>query len=96
LVVIDGGTNAVIATIPVSRRLGEVAVDQSGNRVYVASASLPYSIAVFDGAKNQLIGFHPTATRCPYGVAFDHALQRVYVTSYIDNNLFVLDATKLP
>ena len=54
--VIDGTTESVIATLPVSQP-GAIAVNPTRNRVYVVDQSLsPQVLKVFDGATNALLG----------------------------------------
>jgi hypothetical protein len=57
--VIDGSTEAVLATLPVSSP-GPIAVDTTRNRVYVIDNSAsPPTLKVFDGATNSQIGAMP-------------------------------------
>jgi hypothetical protein len=54
--VIDGSTESVIATLPVSQP-GPIAVNPTRNRVYVDDNSLsPPALKAFDGATNTLLG----------------------------------------
>jgi DNA-binding beta-propeller fold protein YncE len=57
--VIDGSTESVITTLPVSQP-GAIAVNPTRNRVYVVDQSLsPQVLKVFDGATNALLGETP-------------------------------------
>jgi DNA-binding beta-propeller fold protein YncE len=57
--VIDGSTEAVIATLPVASP-GPIAVNPARNRVYVIDNSAsPPTLKVFDGATNSQLGAMP-------------------------------------
>ena len=82
--VIDGATNVVIATIPVtvgSQLFSEpfaVAVNPTTNRVYVSHDKGMGHVSVIDGATNAVIA--TITVRVPIGVAVNPTTNRVYVT----------------
>lgn len=93
--VIDGATRALVASIPINAHAIEMAVDRARNRIYAASESNPYSLLVIDGATNTLLGRVPVGD-CPFGVAYNPRTGRIYVSNGHDNNVTVLDASKIP
>lgn len=94
--VIDGATNTLLTTVPIGARgLLDLDVDETRNRIYVASQTMPFGVLTLDGATHTVLGFTPT-DRCPFAPAIDPVRQRLYVTSYADNTVTVLDALKLP
>ncbi len=78
IVVLDGATNSVLASIGLSDYSGNqgnpIAVDPIANRIY---ARLINSVAVIDGNTNTVIA--TIATEYGGGVAVDPALHRLYV-----------------
>ncbi|HLG21997.1 MAG TPA: YncE family protein, partial [Candidatus Manganitrophaceae bacterium] len=98
MVVIDAGGGAfgtVSTEINIGRHVLEVAVDAGRNRVYASSQTLPYSVAVIDGANDTLLGFHPVGV-CPWGVAYDSIRDRLYVVNQGEGTVTVLNANQLP
>jgi DNA-binding beta-propeller fold protein YncE len=95
VLVLDGATKAVVKEIDVGRHSIELAVDETRNRIYFASQTIPYSVGVIDGVTNTLLGYHPVGA-CPWGVAVNTDTNRVYVGNQADNTVTVLDASKLP
>ena len=87
LVVIDGGSNAILATIPMTptpSRFG-IAVDETSGYVYVASwPSATFfttgTLRVIDGATNSIVASFPMYTPS-LGVAIDPARHRAYATN---------------
>jgi DNA-binding beta-propeller fold protein YncE len=77
--VIDGTTESVIATLPVSQP-GAIAVNPTRNRVYVVDQSLsPQVLKVFDGATNALLGETPLPQgAAPAGLAVNSRTGTVY------------------
>ncbi len=85
VVVVDGGTNAPIVTIPLTGEGRGIAVDEATNRIYVAVAgdtqklTLP-SLAIIDGIDPRVIATIPFKEgRQAAGVAFNPASKLVYV-----------------
>lgn len=95
LVVINGANNALLTEIDVTRHVLEVAVDEGRNRIYATSQTMPYSVAVIDGATNTVLGFHPVGL-CPWGVAYNPTTDVLYVGNQGENTVTVLDASQLP
>lgn len=77
--VVDGASNATLATLPVGG--AGIAVNPQTNRVYVAS----YRLSVVDGVTNEVVGsldgVAPPGVSSFLGVATNPRTQRVYVTS---------------
>lgn len=93
--VLDGATKVILEEIDVGRHSIELAVDETRNRIYFASQTIPYSVGVIDGATNLLRGYHAVGA-CPWGVAVNPETNRVYVGNQADDTVTVLDASKLP
>ncbi len=94
--VIDGATNTLVTSVPAgNRQFLEVEVDEVRNRVFVASNTMPFAVLVFNGVTNTFTETHPVG-RCPFGSAYNPVTNRLYVTSYTDNTVLVLDASKMP
>jgi DNA-binding beta-propeller fold protein YncE len=93
--VLDGTTKAMVKEIDVGRHSIELSVDETRNRIYFASQTIPYSVGVIDGVTNTLLGYYPVGA-CPWGVAVNPDTNRVYVGNQADNTVTVLDASKLP
>jgi len=88
--VIDGATNALIATVVVPQRAGggDVSVNTVENRAYAISADSA-QISVIDGATNTLVG---TIDRCCFGgTAFDAASDRLYASNLATHSIDVYD-----
>jgi len=92
--VIDGNTEAVIATLPVSQP-GAIAVNPTRNRVYVDDHALsPPALKVFDGATNALLGELPLPQgSSPAGLAVNSRTGTVYqiVSNANGSSLLVLN-----
>jgi DNA-binding beta-propeller fold protein YncE len=56
---------------------------------------MPFAVLVFNGVTNTFTETHPVG-RCPFGSAYNPVTNRLYVTSYTDNTVLVLDASKMP
>jgi YVTN family beta-propeller protein len=100
VVVIDGQTAAVLATIPMPlpSRFG-IAVDEGANRIYVASYPNSPTITagplrVIDGTTNAVVGSVPMPGYS-LGVAVDSLRHRVYVTNRNQNSVTVVDTQTL-
>ncbi len=85
--VIDGATNAIIATVPTGQ--GYVAVNQTTNTVYVAN-ELSNNITVIDGPSNTASTL-PTGSK-PRFIAVNSVMNEIYVTSATDGTVTVIDA----
>ena len=102
--VIDGATNAVIATIPVvtppvfNSFPCSVGVNATTNRVYAANFT-DDTVSVIDGATNAVIATIPVVIPFPCSVRVNASTNRVYVTnsgdtvSVIDGALAESDPT---
>jgi YVTN family beta-propeller protein len=87
--VIDGASNAVIASPAIGTGPYAMAVNLVTNKVYVAN-SKGDSMSVIDGASNLVIATPPVGTY-PVGVAVNPVTNRVYVANYYANSLSVID-----
>ncbi len=85
LFVIDGTTDNVVATIPITRPSG-VAVNPSTNRVYVVSGSSSGNIVVrvIDGTNNSDVATIPVPGR-PSPIAVNTTTNRIYVVDSVGN-----------
>jgi YVTN family beta-propeller protein len=87
--VIDGGSNTVVATVPVGQWPVDVAVNPAANLIYVAkSAKEGSSIWVIDGTTNTVVATVPVDLR-PVGVAVNPNTNLIYVTG--GDNVSVID-----
>ena len=87
--VIDGTTNEIIATIPVGRSgwdYGEVAVDETANRIYVANRG-DKTLTVIGGDTHQVLA----TVEDVEAVAVDEARNRLYVAE--GETIRLLDAS---
>ena len=94
--VIDGATNAVIATIPggVSGP-HDVGVNPTTDRVYVAN--LRGTVSTIDGATNAVIATVSVGGPSNYHVRVNPSTNRVYVTNAGDDTVHVIaDTTAVP
>ena len=87
--VIDGATDAVIATIGVGHRPNGIAVNPATNRIYVANTG-GNDVSVIDGATNLVIATVPAGSQ-PFDVAVNAVTNRVYVTNVSSHNVTVID-----
>ena len=77
--VIDGASNAIIATVPVGGGASGVGVNHSTSRVYVANLD-DGTISVIDDASNAVIATVPVGHQ-PWFVEVNSTTGRVYVTN---------------
>lgn len=95
--VIDGGTNTVVATVPVGLGSYGVAVNPVTNRVYVADYR-DDNVSVIDGDTNMVVATVPVG-HVPSGVSVNPVTNRIYATSRVDiygtgegsNSVWVID-----
>jgi len=92
--VINGETNAVVATIDFDNGVESIAVDQQRNLIYVAEVGAPPSIGVIDGMINRLSNTFslPGAQFIP-GLAVDPSLNQLYAADSLAAQLYVIDAS---
>jgi YVTN family beta-propeller protein len=95
LTVIDGGTNAVIATIPVGTSPSAVAVDSHTNFIYVANfgnsqGGNPGNITVIDGAKHTTTTLTDQNAVSPVALAANPVTNKIYVANSGSNNVTVI------
>lgn len=93
-IVVINGANDAVSEINVGRHVLELTVDETNNRIYATSQSLPYSVAVIDGSSDTLLGFYPVGA-CPWGVAVDPSRNRLYITQQGEDSVRVLDTSKI-
>lgn len=87
--VIDGTTNAVLATIPVGDSPAAMAIDSSTHTVYVAN-SFDGSVSVIDGETDKLTTTIPVSG-FPTKLAVDSSAHTVYVAHYSDDTVKLID-----
>jgi DNA-binding beta-propeller fold protein YncE len=77
--VLDGLTNSIVATVPVSSSISRLAVNETTNKVYVID---PFagSLSIIDGATNTLTGSVTFGVRIG-SLAINPLTNRVYVTT---------------
>jgi len=87
--IIDGTTNAVVASVPVPNTCCgfKIAVNQSTNRVYVVSG-LTNALTVIDGLSGAILA-SPTLSPLLFSVAVNSTNNRVYVLT--DSSILTLD-----
>ena len=92
--VLDGSTNAPIASIPFGIGLGNVAVNATTNRVYVVLST--DQLAVIDGANYRVLGYvsFPPGSSAR-GVAVNEGANRIYVALDDNNAVAVVDGGAL-
>lgn len=92
--VIDGATNAVVATIPVGAGPSyQVAVDTGTNRAYVLNNGSG-TLSVIDGATNTVVATVGSLFSAPEGLAIHTGRRELYVTRSGDT-FTVVDAQSL-
>src|SRR5205085_1364758 len=79
--VLDGASNSVVATVPVSSVVGHLGVNATTNRIYAVNGP---AVSVIDGESNSVIDTFspggPTGSS-PGDVAVNASTNRVYVTN---------------
>jgi YVTN family beta-propeller protein len=92
--VIDEGSNAVVATVPLSasaKALSGVAVNPVTDRVYVGTLNfVPDSITVLDGSSLAVVASIPVDDR-PIGIAVNPATNKIYVANLNASTVTVID-----
>jgi CSLREA domain-containing protein len=88
--VIDGSTNTVTGTIPVTCS-NYVAVNTSTNRIYVTD-NCNYWVWVIDGSTNTVINTIPVGAN-PTGIAANPNTNRIYVANHDSNSISIIDGT---
>ncbi|MFB9326302.1 YncE family protein [Paenibacillus aurantiacus] len=78
----------IIATIPVSGQVGQIAVNPATNRVYYTLAER--GLGVLDGKTNKIVATVSTG-QMPLNVALNPRTNRVYVTNWLDGSLTVIN-----
>jgi len=90
--VIDGATNAVVATIPVGAPWtanAGVGVNPSTNRIYVTNTN-SNNVSVIDGASNTVVAAMGVGS-LPVAVGVNPSTNRIYVANAWSNNVSVID-----
>ena len=88
--VIDAGTNAVTATIPVGYGPGGFAVDPGTGTIYVVNNGAG-TVSVIDAPTNTVTATIPVGAS-PFEAAVDPATHTAYVTNVGDNTVSVINA----
>jgi YVTN family beta-propeller protein len=86
--VIDGKTNKVVATIPVSNFPRGIAVADNG-LIYTTNSGSD-NVSVIDGKTNKVVATIPSGY-LPNGVASDETYSKIYVTNSGSNNISVIN-----
>ena len=97
LSVIDGNTNAILATLPLPVGAGVVAVDGTRNRVYVTNdtqATPGSTLTVIDGGTDRIVG-SITVGSGPQAVAVDPGTNRIYAANADSRSVLVVDGKTL-
>ena len=87
--VVDTGSNAVVASVPLGNGADGVAVNDAGTRVYATIASSNV-VSVIDTATNSVITNVAVGAN-PDGLAVNPSGSRVYVANLDSNNVSVID-----
>jgi YVTN family beta-propeller protein len=90
LLVINGTTNAVVATVSVSGNPVAVAVNSNTNRIYVAMANASNVVSVIDGDSNTLVTTLNVGNG-PVAVAVNPNTNRIYIANRTGRNISVID-----
>ena len=101
--VIDGASNAVIVTVPVGDKPFAIGVNSATGRVYVTNRDED-TVSVIDGASNAVIATIPVGASpsnaviatipvgaSPQAIGVNATTSRVYVASYEDGTVSVMD-----
>lgn len=96
--VIDGSTNAVIATIPVGQYPRGVTVTPDGSKVYVANftnccSESQGSVSVIDAATNTVIKTISVGLNPAGQLAIDPSGLHVYVPNYYESSISVINTS---
>ncbi|MFC4104240.1 YncE family protein [Paenibacillus xanthanilyticus] len=78
----------IIATIPISGQVGDIAVNPVTNRVYFALKER--GLGILDGKTNKIVTTVPTG-QMPHSVAVNARTNRIYVTNWLDGSLTVIN-----
>lgn len=89
VMVIDGATDAVLASITVGNHPSAIAVNVNTNRVYVASRGSD-SVSVIDGHTNWVIAMLDVGVQ-PVGIAVDPTTNRIYVANSESDTITVIE-----
>ncbi len=90
--VIDGVTDAVIATIPVSSSPTHIDVNPVTNRVYVVTYGAN-SVTVIDGASNSVIATVTAGMSSPWGISVNSITNQIFVSNNNSNQVAVIDGS---
>ncbi len=88
--VINGATNAVVATVRVGLKPEELGVNAATDRVYVTNLG-SNNVSVINGATNAVVATVPVGTG-PVAVGVNAATDRVYVANHRSNSVSVIGA----
>ncbi|MEP7070207.1 MAG: YncE family protein [Usitatibacter sp.] len=89
VLVVDLATNAVAASVAVGADPAGIAINSSGNRIYVTSLT-GSTVSVIDGFTNQVIRTIPVASQ-PFGVAVNAQGTKVAVATIASNSVSIID-----
>jgi len=87
--VIDGGSNTVVATVPVGLSPLGIAVNLATSRVYVTGRDSD-NVTVIDGATNTVMATVPVGLS-PVGVAVNPTTNLIYVANWEGDSVSVID-----
>jgi YVTN family beta-propeller protein len=91
VVVVDGSTNTVTATIPATTPYS-IAVNPLTNLIYfISSSSATGAVGVIDGASNRVVGTISLSTSCcVVGIAVNTVTNRIYVAEDLSSKQMVV------
>jgi len=89
LLVIDGATNGVLATIPMSGYVYSICVNPATNQVYCTNSNKD-SVTVIDGSTNGVVTTVKVGDG-PYALCVNTTGNRVYCSSTNDSSVTVID-----
>jgi YVTN family beta-propeller protein len=91
--VIDGKTNQITATIPLSGNPEALAIDPISDKIYVGNVTGSYqAVTVIDGKTNKILDVIPAGYGSPTSMAVDYNTHRLYLANYV-NNTIIIDTT---
>src|SRR5262249_49866169 len=88
MVVIDGRTGMVSATLALATHPSAIAVNAKTNQIFIANQNAA-SVLVVDGASNTIAGTVKAGT-IPYAMSVDTAANQVYVANFAGEGVTVI------
>ena len=89
--VLNGTTDAVVATVPLNTEVRDIVVDSRTNTIYVSNVNYyEHNVSVINGTTNKVMGNFTVGSQ-PLGIAVDSATDTLYAVASLQNNLSVVD-----